>query len=59
MDICERIVDEELNLSCDQPATDTVVVRDRTGTMRVRVCAKHKAEHNKTAAQLRTRTKSR
>lgn len=50
---CEKVIDEELDLVCGEPARDTVVIRGHAGSVRVWVCPKHKAEHNERAANLR------
>lgn len=55
--LCEQVVDEETNLLCGEPATDSIQVRNRSGKFRVLVCAKHKAEQNRAFAAMRTESR--
>lgn len=40
---------------CGEKATTRITVKDRTGSARIPVCAEHKAEHNRKAAQFRVK----
>lgn len=53
MDLCEREVSE--GQLCNEPGTETIRIRDAgTGlTHIVKVCVRHKAEHNRSAAERR------
>lgn len=57
MDLCERELSEDM--LCPEPATETLRIRDSaTGKVhRVKVCPKHKAEHNRGAAERRVTIK--
>lgn len=52
--LCERLVGEDV---CGSVATARVKVRTRHGVVLVAMCAKHKAEHDATFAELRTSKK--
>lgn len=38
---------------CGEPSQGTVLLRDRIGSARIKVCKNHRAEYNRKAAQLR------
>lgn len=40
---------------CGAPSVGTITIKDLTGSAKVPVCAKHKAEHDRRAAQLRVK----
>lgn len=55
--LCEQVIDVEEGQLCNQPAVSSITVTNRSGKFKVWVCTEHKAQSDRTFAQMR-RTES-